>query len=192
MSRRIAEHPDPAVRDAHADHVRDLVANGTASSITDLVEAYGRPPAELAAASDPGLRAVVAVTWRDRPATVQSALLTDPDPRVRAAATWAEHPGVPPEHHDRCLADPAVRADLARHVPLTPDRFARLRSTGDPDVLHAVAHNPHLTADMVARLQDSEDPVVRVAVAFSRRPDRTRHPWVVRRSGKAVPQPMHP
>ncbi|MFJ7780635.1 hypothetical protein [Streptomyces yangpuensis] len=168
MRRRIAGHPDPAIRDAHADHVRDLVANGTARNLPDLVEAYGLPPAELAAASDPRLRAVVAVTWQDRPAAVQSALLDDPDPRVRAAATRDEQPGVPPEDHDRCLADPAVRANLARHVPLTPDRFARLSATGDPDVLHAVAHNPHLTADMAARLQDSEDPVVRVAVAYSR------------------------
>ncbi|MFG2342218.1 hypothetical protein [Streptomyces yangpuensis] len=168
MRRRIAEHPDPAIRDAHADHVRGTVGRGVATDLADLVEAYGRSPAELAAAPDPDLRAMVAVTWRDRPASVQSALLTDPDPRVRAAATRAEHPGVPPEHHDRYLADPAVRANLARHVPLTPDRFARLSATGDPDVLHAVAHNPHLTADMVARLQDSEDPVVRVAVAYSR------------------------
>ncbi|WP_158943306.1 hypothetical protein [Streptomyces sp. NRRL S-378] len=149
MSRRIAEHPDPAVRDAHTDHVRDLVANGTASSLTDLVEAYGRPPAELAAASDPGLRAVVAVTWRDRPAAVQSALLTDPDPRVRAAATWAEHPGAPPEHHDRCLADPAVRADLRSTCPADarpvrtaasdrgPGRTARRGTQPAPDRRHS-------------------------------------------------------
>ncbi|WP_416984918.1 hypothetical protein [Streptomyces sp. T028] len=168
MRRRIAEHPDPAIRDAHADFVRTMVERGASLGIENLVEAYGRPPAELAVASDPKLRAMVAEAWQDRPMAVQSALLTDPDPGVRAAATRAEHPGVPPEHHERCLADPAVQANVARRLPLTPNQFARLLETGDKSVLHAVADNPNLTADMVAQLQDRADPEVRVAVAFSR------------------------
>lgn len=168
MRRRIAEHPDPAIRDAHADFVRTMVERGVPMGIEDLIDAYGRPPAELAAASDPKLRAMVAETWRDRPIAVQLRLLTDPDPGVRAAATKAEHPGVPPEYYEHCLADPAVRANAACRVPLTPDQFDRLLATGDETVLHAVAGNPHLTADMVARLQDSADPSVRVAVAYSR------------------------
>ncbi|WP_436777646.1 hypothetical protein [Yinghuangia sp. YIM S09857] len=168
IRRRIAEYPDPAVRDAHADFVKRMVERGAATSIEDLAEAYGRPPAELAAASDPKLRAAVAHTWRDRPMTIQRALLTDPDPTVRAAATRDAHPGVPAEYHERCLADPAVQANVARRVPLTSDQLTRLLATGDDDVLCAVASNPHLTADMVARLQDSEIPVLRVAVAYSR------------------------
>ncbi|MEV7585258.1 hypothetical protein ACIRUY_33700 [Streptomyces erythrochromogenes] len=168
MRRRIAEHPDPAVRNAYADFVRDMLERGVPMDFTDLVEVHGRSPAELAADPDPLVRATVAATWADRPVPVQVAFLADPDPKVRAAATRAERPGVPPEHRDRCLADPAVRANVARRVPLTPDSFARLLATGDQEVLHAVAANPYLTADMVAGLQDSEDPVVRVAVACSR------------------------
>ncbi|MEU0939841.1 hypothetical protein [Embleya sp. NPDC005971] len=168
MRRRIAGHPDPAIRDAHADFVRTMVERGVPMSIEDLVEAYGRPPAELAAGSDLKLRVMVAQTWRERPIVVQLALLTDPDPEVRAAATQAKDSGVPPEYYERCLADPAIRANVACHIPLTFDQFDRLLATGDQTVLHAVAGNPHLTADMVSRLQDSADPSVRVAVAYSR------------------------
>ncbi|MFB7245600.1 hypothetical protein CW362_09935 [Streptomyces populi] len=95
---------------------------------------------------------MVAESWRDRPTAVQLALLTDPDPRVRAAATKFARPGIPPEHHAHCLADPAVQANVARRLPLTPDQFARLLETGNRSVLHAVAGNPNLTADMVVRL----------------------------------------
>ncbi|MFJ1706936.1 hypothetical protein [Kitasatospora sp. NPDC088346] len=168
MRRRIADHPDPAIGDAHADFVRTMVECGVPMGIEGLVEAYGRPPAELAAASDPKLRAAVAEAWRDRPMALQLALLTDPAPEVRAAATKAQHPGVPPEYRERCLADPAVQANVARRLPLTPDQFDRLLTTGDEAVLHAVAGNPYLTADLVAQLEDSEDPAVRVAVAYSR------------------------
>ncbi|MGW1269711.1 hypothetical protein [Streptomyces sp. NPDC002491] len=168
MRHWMAEHPDPAIRDAHADFVRTMVERGVPIGIENLVEAYGRPPAELAAASDPKLRATVAEAWRDRPMAVQLALLTDPDPGVRAAATKAERPGVPPEHYARCLADPAAQANVARTLPLTPDQFARLLEVGNKTVLHAVAGNPNLTADMVIQLQDRADPSVRIAVAFSR------------------------
>ncbi|SNX66242.1 hypothetical protein SAMN06272735_8090 [Streptomyces sp. TLI_55] len=168
MRHRIAGHPDPAIRDAHADFIRTMVECGVSTGIENLVEAYGRPPAELAAASDPKLRAIVAEAWRDRPTTVQLALLTDPDPGVRAAATRAKHPGVPPELYARCLADPAVQANVARYLPLTSDQFVRLLKAEDKTVLHAVARNPHLTADMVVQLQDCADPSVRFAVAFSR------------------------
>ena len=168
MRRRIAEYADPAIRDAYADFVRTVVGNGVAMGVEDLAEAYGRPLAELAAATDPKLRVAVARAWRDRPTAVQLALLTDPDPRVRAAASQAGQPGVPPEYQERCLADPAVQANIAGTLPLTPDQFARLLATGDQAMLHAVAENPHLTADMVAQLQDSTDPSVRLAVAYSR------------------------
>ncbi|GAA2278954.1 MULTISPECIES: hypothetical protein [Kitasatospora] len=168
MRHRIAGHPDPAIRDAHADFVRTMVEREVRTGIEDLVEAYGRPPEELAASSDPKLRAMVAQSWRERPIVVQLALLTDPDPGVRAAASEANDPGVPPEYYEHCLADPAVRANLACRIPLTLEQFDRLLATGDETVLHAVVGNPRLTADMVARLQDSTDPSVRVAVAYSR------------------------
>lgn len=170
MRRRIAEHPDPAIRNARADFIRDMAERGMPTAIEDLVEIYGRAPAELAAAADPRLRAAVAESWRDRPMTVQRRLLTDPEPEVRAAATKARHPGIPPEYYERCLADPAVQAHIAGRLPLTPDQFASLLDSGaaKETVLHAVARNPHLTADMVARLLDSTDPLVRVAVAYNR------------------------
>lgn len=170
MRRQIAEHPDPAIRDARAVFIRNMVESGTATGIEDLVEVYGRPPAELAAAGDPKLRAAVAQTWRDRPMPIQRTLLTDPDPEVRAAAAKAEQPGIPPEYHEHCLADPAVQALIADRLPLTLDQFALLLEAGSVDetVLHAVARNPHLTADMVAQLLDSTDPLVRLAVAYSR------------------------
>ncbi|MEU9314077.1 hypothetical protein [Streptomyces sp. NPDC048256] len=175
MRSRIAGHPDPAIRDARADLVRTMVASGSGLGVEALVEAYGRPPAELAVSPDPRVRAAIAQDWHDRPSAVQFALLTDPDPGVRAAATRAEHPGVPPELRERCLADPAVRSNLARRLPLTPSQFEGLLAAEDKSVLRAVAGNPCLTADMVARLQDSEDPSVRVAVAYSRHvPPETR------------------
>ncbi|MFK8909109.1 hypothetical protein [Streptomyces sp. YS-3] len=168
MRRRIAQHPDPAIRDAYPDFIRYGVDIGVPLNIEALVDVYGRPPGELAASSDPKLRAMVAQTWRDRPMAVQVALLNDADPGVRASATRAEHPGVPAEYHERCLSDPAVQANVARYLPLTFQQFEQLLATGDKRVLHAVARNPYLTADMAISLQTSADPFVRVAVAYSR------------------------
>ncbi|MFC8825621.1 hypothetical protein ACFT9I_09725 [Streptomyces sp. NPDC057137] len=171
MRRRIAEHPDPAVRDAFGDYVRDSVARGTHVGVEDLEEAYGRPRTALVVAPTPALRAAVARAWYKRPLDVQAGLLADPDPHVRAVATEHERPGVPPEWRARCLADPAVRVNVARHVPLTSDQFAQLMGSADEEVVQAVAGNPHLSAEMVARLLDCEDPMVRVSVAQSRHVD---------------------
>ncbi|WP_406118241.1 hypothetical protein [Streptomyces sp. NBC_00989] len=171
MRRRIAEHPDPAIRDAHADSVRHSVDREVEVGIADLEEVYGRPRTALAGARDPKLRAAIAQAWRDRPMSVQAVLLADPDPRVRAAATVRPQPGVPPVWTDRCLADPAVRANVAFYVPLTVDQFAELMRTEDEEIREAVAGNPHLSADMVAQLVDMDDPNVRVAVAQSRHVD---------------------
>ncbi|MER6186744.1 hypothetical protein [Streptomyces sp. NPDC001652] len=171
MRRRIATHPNPAVRDARADFIHHLVEFGTTVVPRDLEEVYGQPLASLAAAPDPKLRAAVAGSWYDRPAPVQAAFLADPDPQVRAAATQHKQPGVPAEWRDRCLADPAVRKNVARYVPLTWDQFTRLMETGDKGIHQAVAGNPHLSADMAAQLLDLDDPLVRVAVAQSRHVD---------------------
>ena len=168
MRQRIANHPDAAIRDAYPAFVRDTVARRLSLTLDDLVEVYGKLPVELAADPDPHLRAVIAQVWRKRPMTVQAALLTDPDPAVRHEAVGSGGPGVPAELVDQCLADPAVRARLARDLMLTPEQFARLMEVGDVKVLRALAENPHLSADMVEQLQDSADPCVRVAVAFSR------------------------
>ncbi|MEV7885822.1 hypothetical protein ACWD3I_36935 [Streptomyces sp. NPDC002817] len=170
MRRRIATHPNPAIRDARADFVRQLVEFGTVVP-GDVAEVYGQSLASLAAAPDPGLRAALAEAWYDRPASVQAAFLADPDPRVRAAATRHRQPGVPAEWWDRCLADPAVRKNVARYVPLTWDQFTELMRTGDKGIQRAVAGNPHLSADMVTQLLDLDDPLVRVAVAQSRHVD---------------------
>jgi hypothetical protein len=139
--------------------------------IDDLEEAHGQPRTALADAPSPRLRAAVARAWYDRPVAVQVGLLADPDPQVRAAATLHKQPGVPPEWRDHCLADPAVRVNVAHYVPLTSDQFAQLMRTEDEKVHRAVATNPHLSADMVARLLDIDDPIVRVAVAQSRHVD---------------------
>lgn len=171
MRRRIAEHPDPAIRDAYPDFVRHTVDCGVTIGIEGLEEAYGQPRTALAGAPDPKLRAAVAQAWHDRPAEVQMRLLADPDPLVREAATRLRQPGVPPEWRDRCLSDLATRANAARYVPLTSDQFAQLVRTEDEEVHQAVAYNPHLSADMVVRLLDIDDPVVRIAVAQSRHVD---------------------
>jgi len=126
MRQRIASHPDLAIRDANPAFVRHTVSCRLPLALDDLIEVYGKPPAGLAADPDPNLRAVVAQVWRKRPMTVQVALLTDPDPGVRAEAAGSGGPGVPAELVDQCLADPAVRARLARKLMLTPEQFARL------------------------------------------------------------------
>lgn len=171
MRRRVAGHPDPAIREAYADFVRAMVDVGVSIGIDGLEEAYGRPRTALVEDRDPRLRAVVAQAWQDRPVAAQLRLLADPDPRVRAAATFHRRPGVPPEWRGRCLADPATRVNAAGRVPLTWDQFAQLMRSEEEDVRSAVASNPHLTADMVARLLDVADPQVRVAVARSRHVD---------------------
>lgn len=176
MRRRIAEHPDPAIRDAYADFVRGMVERRVPIDVDSLEEAYGRPRTVLVRAPEPELRAAVARAWYDRPLAVQVELLADPDPQVRAAATERERPGVPPEWRERCLADPAVRVNVARYLPLSPDQFAQFVRTEDQELRQAVAENPHLSAGMVARLLDVDDPLVRVAVARSRHVDTgTRH-----------------
>ncbi|WP_218782000.1 hypothetical protein [Streptomyces sp. CS113] len=171
MRRRIAEHADPAIRDAYTDFVRDMVERKVPIGIDDLEEAYGRPRTALVGAPSPSLRAAVARAWDDRPLAVTVELLADPDPQVRAAATERRQPGVPPEWRERCLADAAVRVNVARYVPLTSEQFAQLIRSEEEEVHQAVARNPHLSAEMVARLLDIADPLVRVAVAQSRHVD---------------------
>lgn len=168
VQEQITHHLDPEVRGAYPAFVRAVVERGAPLSIADLVEAYGRSPADLAVDPDPKLRAMVAQVWRRRPMAVQAALLTDPDPAVRRGAVGSGGPGVPAELVDQCLADPAVQAGLARDVILTPEQFARLVRLGDAEVVRALAENPHLSADMVDQLKDSADPHVQVAVAYSR------------------------
>ncbi|MFI6875194.1 hypothetical protein ACIBL6_17330 [Streptomyces sp. NPDC050400] len=173
MRARIAEHPDPAIRDAYPDFVRGMVEREVTIGIGALEEAYGQPRTALVGAPSPSLRAAVARAWFDRPLAVQAALLADPDPQVRAAATEHRQPGVPPEWRERCLADPdpAVRINVARYVPLTSEQFAQLMQGGDEELNQAVAENPHLSAEMTERLMGIDDPLVRVAVAQSRHVD---------------------
>jgi hypothetical protein len=171
MRHRIATHPDPAVRHAHADSVRSTVRCQAFVDIASIEEAYDAPRAVLVGAADPQVRAAVARAWYDRPQDVQERLLADPDPVVRAAATRATRPGVPAHWTDWCLVDPATRTKVARYVPLTPGQFAALMRTGDEEVHRSVAHNPHLSADMVGHLLTVDDPYVRVAVARSRHVD---------------------
>jgi hypothetical protein len=171
MRRRIAEHPAPSIRNAFTDFVRDMVDRKVQIGIDDLEEAYGQPRVMLVSAPSPSLRAAVARAWYDPPLAVQVELLADPDPQVRAAATERRNPGVPPEWRERCLADPAVRINVARYVPLTSEQFAQLMRHEEEELHQAVAGNPHLSAEMVAQLLGIDDPLVRVAVAQSRHVD---------------------
>lgn len=171
MRRRIAEHPDPQIRDAYPAFIRHTVKRHVSVGIRELEEAYAKPRARLADAPDPALRAAVARVWHDRPHTVQLRFLADPDPQVRSAATEGEHPGVPPDWWDRCLADPATRFNVAWYLPLTDRQFSDLLRADDQDLTLAVASNPHLTADMVTQLVDHDDPDVQVAPAASRHVD---------------------
>ncbi|AXG79638.1 hypothetical protein [Streptomyces paludis] len=177
MRRRIAGHPDPAIRDAHADFVRSMVDRDVPMDIEDLEDAYGRPRTALVGAPSAPLRAAVARAWRDRPLAVHVELLADPDPTVRASATGHGQPAVPPEWRDRCLADPATRANVARHAPLTWDQFVPLMRSEDEETHQAVTENPCLSSAMVARILEMDaageidDPMVRVAVAQHRHTD---------------------
>ncbi|MBO0867679.1 MAG: hypothetical protein J2P15_03860 [Micromonosporaceae bacterium] len=171
MHRRIAEHPDPEIRTAFADSVREMVALRISMPVNVLEEAYGEPRERLVTAEDANLRAVVASSWSGRPPEVQVELLADREPSVRAAATESPTPGVPPQWRDRCLADPATRTNVARYLPMTLDQAAHLVAIEDRDLRRAVAANPHLTAEIVDLLVEIEDPVVRVGVAHSRHLD---------------------
>ncbi|MET9954394.1 hypothetical protein ABZ135_23010 [Streptomyces sp. NPDC006339] len=172
MRRRIAEHPDPAIRDAFTNFVRDMVDRKVQIGIDLLEEAYGRPRMMLPHAPSPSLRAAVARAWYDRPLAVQVELLADPDPQVRAAATERRNPGVPPEWRERCLSDPALRVNVARYVPLTWEQFAQLIRFEEKEHHQAVADNPHLSAEMVAHLPGIDDPFVRVAGLAARSASR--------------------
>jgi hypothetical protein len=171
MRHRIGEHPDPAIRNAYIDFVHNAVNRQVRLPVESLEKCYGLPRAVLVQDLDPKLRAMVAYGWWDRPMPVQERLLADPDPRVRAAVTQTERPGIPPQWWDRCLADPATRANAARYVPMPQNRFVELVDTGDDELIRAVATNPHLSAEMVGMLLDREDPFVRVPVAYSRHVD---------------------
>jgi len=140
----IAEHPDPAIRYAYANFVRDLVDLNSSLGIESLEETFRESRSSLVDSPDPKLRAAVADTWADRPLAVQLRLLADPDPSVRAAATLHRHPGVPAEWRERCLTDPATRVNVARYVPLTVKQATDLISSGDLEACRAVAANPTL------------------------------------------------
>ncbi|WBB94892.1 hypothetical protein O7543_01600 [Solwaraspora sp. WMMA2080] len=171
MRNVIAEHPDPAIRHAHANFVRDLVDLNSSLGIESLEETFGESRSNLVDSPDPKLRAAVADTWADRPLAVHLRLLADPDPLVRAAATLRRHPGVPVEWRERCLTDPATRVNVARYVPLTVKQATELISSGDLEACRAVAANPELPAEAVELLIELDDPQVRVAVAYSRHID---------------------
>lgn len=135
MRRRIAEHADPAIRDARSDFIRNMVDRQVPMPVTDIEDAYSRPRSALIRDPDPKVRAALARAWRERPMKVQKQLLDDPDPIVRAAATLEKHPGVPSERLERCLADTATRANVARYTPLTADQ---IRADAEPGSVGAV------------------------------------------------------
>jgi hypothetical protein len=167
MRRRIAEHPDPAIRDARSDFIRTMVDRQVPMPVTDVEDAYGRPRSVLIRDPDPKVRAALARGWRERPMQVQEQLLDDPDPIVRAAATLEEHPGVPAERRERCLADPATRANVARYMPLTADQIRRLLHEEDEDIVFAIAANPDLPAAALPIMAGAGNPALRLAAAYS-------------------------
>ncbi|BCJ70083.1 hypothetical protein [Polymorphospora rubra] len=168
MLARIADHPDPAVRDARAGLFRDFTERGVTTGIDDLEEAYGRSRSTLAGDPDHRIRAAVAETWWDRPADVQAALLADPVPAVRSAAARHRRPGVPPELWAACLTDPATRAHVAAYADLTTDRAMELATDPEHDVRTAVARNPTLSAEAVTVLTADPHPFVRGSIWLHR------------------------
>lgn len=171
MQRRIASHPDHAIRDAFPNFVRTMVDRRVALSIEDLEHAYGQPRTGLLDHPDPKLRAAVAEVWRDRPLEALKRMLADAEPAVREAATRHQRPGVPAELVAACLADPATCANVARYARLTSHQVRQLIRGGDNEMLQAVACNPHLTAAAIEALIGVPHPAVRLAVAQSRHID---------------------
>jgi hypothetical protein len=168
MRRRIAEHPNPAIRDGFSSFIRLMVEREVSVRVPDLEEAYGRDRSLLIHDPDPKLRAALASEWRDRPMQVQVELLDDPDPLVRAAATLDGQPGVPAGHLERCLADPATRSNVARYAPLTVDQIRRLLEEPGDEISAAVATNPTLPAGALPIMISAEDPSLWLAAAYSR------------------------
>jgi hypothetical protein len=171
MRTQIAEHPDPEIRHAYANFVRDMVDRQVTMGIEAIEEGFGESRIGLIDSPDPKVRTAVAHAWTDRPRAVQTRLLADRDPSVRAAATLHSQPGVPAQLRDRCLADPATRTNTARYVPLTVEQTTELIGNGDVEVCRAVADNPKLPAEAITLLLELDDPHVRVAVAYSRHVD---------------------
>jgi hypothetical protein len=156
MLAMIAADPDPALRSARANLIRDL-RPGTCRSIEDLEQVYGKTRSMLARDPDPAVRAAVADLWWERPADVHAALITDPEPAVRANATRRPEPPVPQELQAACLDDPITRAQVASHATLSDERaMALVRDPGDK-VRQAVATNPGLPAGAVAMLVADPD-----------------------------------
>ncbi|WP_244872187.1 hypothetical protein [Catellatospora sp. TT07R-123] len=171
MQRRIAAHPDPAIRDAFPAFVRTMVERRVRVNIEDLEQVYGQPRADLLAHPDPRLRAAVAEAWRDRPLEALTRMLADTEPAVREAATRHRQPGLPAEVIAACLADPATCANVARYAELTSEQVLQLIRDGDDDLVEAVAGNPQLPAAAIEAMADVPHLVVRLAVAWSRHVD---------------------
>jgi hypothetical protein len=171
MRQAIADHPDPNVRNAYPDFVREMVHRKVSLGIDALEEVYRRPREQLISSADTTVREAVARAWWSRPMDMQRILLADHEPTVRAAATEGPQPGIPPDWRDRCLTDPATRVNAARYVLLTADQAIELIGTGDLELHRAVAANPHLPAEGARLLQESADAVVLVGIAQSRHVD---------------------
>ncbi|MGW0434722.1 hypothetical protein ACWDV4_19575 [Micromonospora sp. NPDC003197] len=182
---QLAGHEDPAVRAAlviggrHAPRdlferliddpdkrVREYLAQG------DTVPADLR--AHLVRDPDPEIRATLARWWPQAPEEVRRILLTDPVDTVRAAACSTyyarlPHPIPPADLVPGLLDDPATRAGVVRHVPLTVDTALRLANDPDEEVRRQVAEHPQLPPDLRDRL--AEDSSASVRVGIFARPD---------------------
>jgi hypothetical protein len=170
VRRTLASHPDPAIRDARLNRIREDVANGRYVPLSDLERLTGLSgPAAwhaLARDPDPRRRAALARSWREAPDAIWRGLLTDPEPAVRGAAAGGSR-RLPPDLLPQLVADPATRGEAAAQIVLTPTLAAELAADPERGVRHAVARNPSLPAPARERMVTLPDPDIRVGLVLN-------------------------
>ncbi|MFC9269083.1 hypothetical protein ACFTXJ_15095 [Streptomyces zhihengii] len=181
----LAEHPDPAIREALA-----VAANGAPRELFELLLDDSDPqvrehlaesdhmPADLrtrlAADPNPKVRAILAQWWTTAPEPVRRLLLTDPDDSVRAGscATYFRtlpHPVPPADLVPGLLADPVTRAGAVRHCTLDAATAHRLAEDPNDEVREELAEHPDLPPALRDKL--ARDPNLRVALRVFARQD---------------------
>lgn len=153
LLRRLAEDIDPIVRERVASH----------SQLPDDARTH------LAVDADPRVRKAVAEHWFDAPPDTVRRWIVDDDADVRVAALRKRRWMPPPRDlHAQLLLDPATRADVVRHVDLTPELIAELAESPDELVRAALACHPDLPVSAVHLLAGDQESMVRINVLTNR------------------------
>jgi hypothetical protein len=164
VRKRLANHPDAAVREARRRAAREWIAADSfvpLDMLEQLTDQTG-PDAWTLLAADPDLhvRLAVARSWFDAPEHVRRLLLTDSEPSVRAAACAPPRPPAPADLWPELIGHPATRAWVASYISLTPELAAELATDPDENVRWQVAENPDLPLDVLDSLAATHDPMV--------------------------------